>query len=321
MQINSMLNVALVHRPELRQYELFRLAAARNVQVAASPLYPTVSFFTSYTRSATAVHPPGGNVNGAATAQINSATTGTGTATNNALGQTASFSPVGNTTANVGANNVIATPIVAGSGGNPLNLVQSGSIVTSGAVAPSIAGGNGGGGGGTSSNINGSNTAGAGVFGGLFNTYQSGFSINWSLSNLGLTNLLNVASARNLSRQALLQANQELLLVTEQVRSDYLAALTARAQIDNAAYGVISAKESLRLATLRLRSGMGTNLEQIQAQQGYITALTTQAQAIINSNMAQAQLLHDMGVISVDTLTQGYRPSPADLLPKTKAKS
>jgi len=317
LQINQMLNVAMVRRPELRQYELFRLAAARNVQVAAAPLYPSVSFFNSYTRSATDVHPPGGNVNGAATAQITSATSGTGTATNNALGQTASFSPGSNTTANVGANNTISTPIVAGSGGNPLNLVQSGSIVTSGAVAPSIAGGNGGTGTG-SSNINGSNTAGAGVFGGSFNTYQTGFAISWSLSNLGLTNVLNVASARNLSRQALLQANQELLLVTEQVRSDYLSALTARAQIDNAAYGVVSAKESMRLATLRLQSGMGTNLEQMQAQQGYITALTTQAQAIINSNTAQAQLLHDMGVISVDTLTHGYTPNPADLLPKQK---
>jgi outer membrane protein TolC len=317
LSINEMLNVALVHRPELRQYELFRLAAARNVQVAAAPLYPTVSFFTSYTKADTAVHPPGGNVGGAAVSAITSSQNGSGTASNNALGQTASFSPTGSTTAGSGASNTISTPIVAGSGGNPLNLVQSGSIVTSGAVAPSIAGGNGGGTGGTgSSNINGSNTAGAGVFGGQFNTVQTGFSMNWALTNMGITNALNILSARALSRQALLQANQELLLVTEQVRADFLSAITSRAQIDNAAYGAVSARESLRMATMRLRAGMGTNLELMQAQQGYITSLTSQAQAIVSSNLAQAQLLHDMGVISVDSLLKGYQPAPADLMPK-----
>jgi outer membrane protein TolC len=316
LNINELLNVALIHRPELRQYELYRLAAARNIQVAASPLYPSVSFFTSYTHASTAVHPPGGNTNGAAVAQIASSSNGTGTASNNALGQTASFSPTGNTSANVGTNNTISTPIVAGSGGNPLNLVQSGSIVTSGATAPSIAGGNSGGSGGTgfsTANTNGSNTAGAGVFGGVFSTWQTGFTLSWTLTNMGITNVLNIASARNLSRQALLQANQELLLVTEQVRADFLNALTASAQIDNAASGAVSAKEALRLAGLRLQSGMGTNLDLMTGQQGYIGALTSQAQAIVNSNVAQAQLLHDMGVISVDALCNGYQPQPQDL--------
>ena len=53
---------------------------------------------------------------------------------------------------------------------------------------------------------------------------------------------------------------------------------------------------------------MGTNLEQIQSQRDYAAALTNQAQAIGNSNIAQAQLLHDMGMISVTTLTEGYKP-------------
>jgi outer membrane protein TolC len=312
LAINDLINIALTQRPELRQYEMFRLAAARNVQVAASPLYPQASFFTSYTHAQTIVEPKNGNLGGAAVAQITPFLNGTGTASNNALGQTASFSPTGSTTAASGANNTIATPIVAASGGTPLNLVQSGSIVTSGAAAPSIAGGNSGATGGTgsassTSNINGTNTAGAGVFGGLFNTYQAGFALTWTLTNMGLSNIANIVSARTLSRQSLMQANQELLLVTEQVRAAYLSALTAREQIDNAAYGAASAKESLRMANLRLRSGVGTNLELIQAQRDYVTALTTQAQAIISSNLAQAQLLHDIGVISLDTLTDGYK--------------
>lgn len=308
MPINDLLAVALLNRPELRQYEMFRLAAARNVQVAASSLYPNVSFFTSYTHADTVVNPPNGNVNGVANAQIASSSNQTGTANNNSLGQTASFSPTGSTTANTGANNIANTQIVAASGGQPLNLVQSGSLVTSGASAPSIAGGNGSGSstGFSTSNVNGSNTAGAGVFGGNFNTWQAGFSLSWSLSSMGLTSVANIVSARALARQAHLQANQELLLVTEQVRSDYLAALTAREQIDNAAEGADSAREAMRLAELRARAGTGTTYDLILSQRDYINALTLQAQAIIASNLAQAQLLHDLGVISVDTLTHGF---------------
>ncbi len=306
LPINELLNLAINYRPELRQYEMFRLAAARNVQIAAAPLYPTVSFFTSYTYSNVTVSPAGGNLGGAAVAQITAATSGLGTASANALGQTASFSPTGSTTANSGVNNTVNTPIVASSGGQPLNVVQSGGIVTSGAAAPSF--NNGSGSFSSSANINGSNTASAGVFPGLFNTWQAGFSLNWSLSNMGLNSAANILAAKALSRQALLQCNQELLLVSQQVRSDYLTALTDREQIDKAAYGVASSLDELRQANLRLLNGLGTNLELIQAQRDYISALTAQVQAIVASNLAQAQILHDTGVISVETLTAGYKP-------------
>jgi outer membrane protein TolC len=305
--INDLVKLALIHRPELRQYEFFRLSAARNVQVAASLLYPQASFFTTFTHSSVSVYPADGNLNGVANAQITQFQNGNGLATNTALNQTASFSPTGgSTTANTGAV-TSATSVVASSGGTPLNNVQSGSLVTSGAVAPSIASSVSGNVGNTGNNQNGSNTAGAGVFGGLFNTFQAGFTINWSLTNLGLGNVANILSARALSRQALFQANQELLLVTQQVRASYLNALTAKEQIDNAAYGVASASEALRLADLRLRTGMGTNLELINAQRDYVNALSDQAQAIIASNLAQAQILHDTGLISVDSLTRGWR--------------
>ena len=36
-------------RPELKQYEYLRVAAARNIQVAAAPLYPSLQFFTTGT--------------------------------------------------------------------------------------------------------------------------------------------------------------------------------------------------------------------------------------------------------------------------------
>jgi len=229
LSIDKALNVALLNRPELRQYELFRVAAARNIQNIAANLYPTVAISSSYTSS-------------------------------NTTSQTASSgssSPGGSTSSGSG-NSAVST------------------------------------------------TAGAGIFGGLFNTTQNSLSLGYSLPNLGMATIANIVGAKALSRQSLLQANQELQLVRQQVRSDYIVVMSVREQIDNAAYGVDSSKEALRLANLRMVTGNGTNLELIQAENTYINALYAQAQAIIASNQAQAQLLHDMGVISQDTLLHGY---------------
>jgi outer membrane protein TolC len=92
------------------------------------------------------------------------------------------------------------------------------------------------------------------------------------------------------------------------VRSDYLAVLQARQSIDKAAATAASFREALRYAKARLDNGVGTQLDIIVAQKDYVTAVTGQAQAIVASNVAQAQLLHDMGIISAETLTTGYKP-------------
>lgn len=49
--INQLVAVAARRRPELKQFEYLRRAANRDIQVAASPLYPTFQFFTSTTNS------------------------------------------------------------------------------------------------------------------------------------------------------------------------------------------------------------------------------------------------------------------------------
>jgi outer membrane protein TolC len=226
LPVDTLLNIALVHRPELRQFELFWLASKRTVQVATAPLYPTAGLFGMYTYDQT-----------------------------------------------------ITTPIGTSAG----------------------------------------STAAGGVFGGSFDTTEGGYILNWSLPYCGLQTVANIISARSLVRQSELQANQEYQLVSEQVRASYLNALAARLQIDAAAYGVVSAAEGLRLADLRLRNGSGTNLELITSQKTYIDALTSQAQAIIASNIAQAQLLHNVGMISANDLVDGMRFTP-DLLKPGKGK-
>jgi len=309
VSVDRLMKDALTFNPSLRQYEMFRMTAARNIQLASAPLYPTVSFFTLYQHNEGTVFPAANaaDLGGVATSAITSALNSTfaGRASNNALGQQQSFSPTAGTTSTQGANTApLAMP--AASGGTPIASVQSGSLVSSGAVAPSIFGG--GNGAGANANVNGSLQAPAGIFPGLFRSFQMGFALNYALPNSGLSYVANIYAARTLARQALIQCNQELDLVQQQVHSDYLSMINARVMIDKAAYAVASAREAYRLSRVRLVSGVSTNLEVIQSQRDYITALSNQAQAIVASNLAQAQLLHDMGMISVATLTNGYQP-------------
>jgi OMF family outer membrane factor len=212
--IDALINLALKNRPELREYEDFKVAAGRNIQVAAAPLYPQASFYTQYSYTNTMSTPPRDEASG---------------------------------------------------------------------------------------------TAGAGVFGGLFQTYQEGFALVYSLNSFGLTSVANLFAANSLARQAGIQANQELQTIIQQVRSDYLNWRAAREQIDNAAHSVRASQEELRLAQLRMGVEVTTELEVIQAQRDYINSLTSQAQAIVNSNLAQAQLLHDCGLITQDRLLHGFK--------------
>lgn len=123
---------------------------------------------------------------------------------------------------------------------------------------------------------------------------------------MGVLNSANVLSARALSRQAMAQANQALLAVDQQVRTGFINVITSKRRIDESAAAAAAAKDVLKFAHLRLSSGVGTNLEVIQAQRDYINALSAQARAIVASNQAQAVLLYATGAISLESLTSGY---------------
>ncbi|HEY9778107.1 MAG TPA: TolC family protein [Planktothrix sp.] len=309
VQLRSLIQDTIKFNPGLRQYENFRLSAARNIQAQAASLYPTVSFFALYQLNSAGVNPPanGFALGGAATSAIASFLDSSfaGRVSNNALGQLYGFSPTAGSTSSQGANTA-PSALPAASGGTPLSAVQSGSLVSSGAVAPSIFGG--GTGSSSGPNTNGSLQAPAGIFPGFFSEVQTGFQLNWSLPNMGVTTVTTLLASKVLARQAMMQCNQEITLVVEQIRSDYLQVLSTRQAIDKAAASAASFREALKYAKARLDAGVGTQLDLIQAQRDYITSLTAQGQAIVSSNVAQAQLLHDMGIISESTLTNGYKP-------------
>lgn len=148
---------------------------------------------------------------------------------------------------------------------------------------------------------------GLGVGGGN-SSVTAGFDISWNLSGMGVTDSFNTRAAKIQARKALLQYNEEVIKIQENVRRAYLETLAAEEQIDVSGEAVISSSEELRLATIRLNNGLGTNLELIQAQNSYVDSLTNQAQSIIDYNKSQANLLRELGIISISNLVRDNRP-------------
>jgi outer membrane protein TolC len=272
LDINTLVALAVLNRPELRQYEQLRVAARRNIQVAAAPLYPQMQFF--------------GSVNG------NGAT----------LGHSQVLTKPSFTTVAVAAPSPSSTIISPNAGVTSAN----GTMVATGNVQ-SITGFPG---------IGTSNTTPLVASASQYNpptlesrqmkeSYTIGLRVDWNYPGLGVPTASNVWAAKALARQALLNSNQQLLNVLQQVRESYLLSQTAEREIEVTTKAVISAAEELRLSRVRLANGVGTNIDVINSQRDFTTALVNKAQAIIQFNVAQAQLLHDIGLITVDTLTSG----------------
>ncbi len=143
----------------------------------------------------------------------------------------------------------------------------------------------------------------------LGGVWQIGYNIKWYFQGMGTVDAANTYSAKILARQAQLQQQRELNQVIADVRQSYLKTLSSENKIIETSSQVRSSGEELRLARLRFQHGLGKNIDVLRAQQDYISALINKAQALTDFNIAQAQLLRDVGVLSTATLTarQPYR--------------
>lgn len=261
--INRLIDIAVRNRPELKQFEQLRIAAKRNIQVQAAPLYPKFSFFGSVTGSG---------------ATLSRAFTWSDPSYQTVATGTVIPGPIIDETGlpRFSADN---STLGFGGGGGAANstIYQAGQVlVPSQRVSRQIR-----------------------------KSFTIGFQFDWNFTALGVPDFANVASAKAIARKAMLQSNQQLMNVLKEVRSSYLTSQTVERQIEVATKEVISSAEQLRLARVRLANGVGTNIDVINAQRDFTNALVNKADAIIAFNIAQAQLLRDIGVISRDSLTSG----------------
>jgi len=130
-----------------------------------------------------------------------------------------------------------------------------------------------------------------------------GVDVQWNFDGLGLKEVSQLNSARADARKASLEFTHSLNDVYKQVRDSYLSSLAAENLIIETTDTVNFGAEELRVAEIRLKDGIGTNLDVINAQKDYINALVSKANALVQYNIAQTQLMHAIGRSSVDTLT------------------
>ncbi len=130
-----------------------------------------------------------------------------------------------------------------------------------------------------------------------------GFQVDWPIGDGGgVPTVSRINQARNqakLYNSKLEKLNKQ---VEKEVRTAYLNAQTTEKLIDVANKRVNAATEALRLAKIRLENGVGINTELLNAQKQYSGALGSQVNAIIDYNNAQAELLHSLGLISIESL-------------------
>jgi len=137
--------------------------------------------------------------------------------------------------------------------------------------------------------------------------YTLNLGVKWFLGGLGTTDLANIQKARWEARQAAIQAKQTFLTVFEEVRTSYNSSLAADKKVDRATVQIQAAEEELRIARKRMDAGVGLNIDVLNAQRDLTQASINKARAILEYNVAQAQLLRDIGSISVSSLLSGIK--------------
>ncbi|MBS2002976.1 MAG: TolC family protein [Cyanobacteria bacterium SZAS LIN-5] len=137
----------------------------------------------------------------------------------------------------------------------------------------------------------------------LAEIFTIGLAVQWNVGGLGYTAANNIKAARMEARKTQLEFARELQWVCRDVRDSYLSSIEAKNLIAATTAAVNSSRQQLKVAVIRLDEGVGTDLDVVNAQRSYTNALIEKANAIVQFNEAQVDLLKAVGKISVDTLT------------------
>ena len=122
--------------------------------------------------------------------------------------------------------------------------------------------------------------------------------LSWSLWDGGATqaSVKKADAAVKTAQETLLQAREKIEL---EVRQDYLNVLSYKEQIRAAEASVAQAEEAYKIAAVRYSSGVGINLDVLDAELALNTARTNYITALYNYNIGLATLEHAMGVPAV----------------------
>lgn len=127
-------------------------------------------------------------------------------------------------------------------------------------------------------------------------------STNWSVTLAATLNLFDGGITRERVREAQLRLEQLRAMEAQQkqgieleVRQAFLNLQSAAEELAGADALIAQAQEALRIANVRFQSGVGTNLEVLNAQTAASQAEAAKAEALFNYNLARATLERAVG--------------------------
>lgn len=137
---------------------------------------------------------------------------------------------------------------------------------------------------------------------------SAGISINANLlQNMGLMVPLQMQEKKQLIQQKVLAQQALVRDVESQVMTAFLNSENYESAMEAAAQAMTSAQDSYDLALGRFQAGYGINVDVLDAQAQLATARSTLAQAVLNYNQAQVQLVQALGMATPAALTEGIQ--------------
>lgn len=125
--------------------------------------------------------------------------------------------------------------------------------------------------------------------------WRIGAAVSWSLWDGGTTSESVKVQEANLERYK--EANYQIMdSINLAVRQAYLNMKSAEQTISSTRVAVEQGQENFRIASLRYRAGVGTNLDVLDAETSLETARNNYVDALFNYNIAIATLENAMGV-------------------------
>ena len=128
--------------------------------------------------------------------------------------------------------------------------------------------------------------------------WSIGGSVSWPIWDGGATQaaIKKAEAGVKVAQEQLLQSRESVEL---EVRQDYLNILAAKEQIRATEAFVAEAEEAYKIAAVRYSSGVGTNLDVLDAELQLSTARTNYISALYNYNIGLATLENAMGIPAV----------------------
>lgn len=143
-------------------------------------------------------------------------------------------------------------------------------------------------------------------------TRFTGIQANWNiLENSGLARPIAIRQAKASMEVARYNEVQGERLLQQNIVNGWIGLNALRQTITAARSNLQYSQLAYEQASGRLREGVGTNVELQLSLTNLARARSDLAAAFLNYNRLQTTLLFNLGVLSSDTMANGYHPSPS----------